>query len=290
MDLLSIIIVIMFQKKKLVIVDGSGYLFRAYYALPPLIASDGTPTGVVYGVSQMLKRLLNDVSPDYFVVVFDARKKTFRHEMYSKYKANRPPTPPDLVVQFEPLMDLLNKLAYPLLQIEGYEADDVLGTLAKQGLAENCAVTVVTGDKDLMQLVEPGVQLFDPMKRKTFDEKGVKEKIGVLPNQMVEYLMLVGDNVDNIPGVRGIGPKTAVNWLQTYGSLNKVLEQCDKCKQKIEKALSAQEEDLDLLRRLVTIDCNVPFNGKVTDFCLGAPDVQGVKDIYARLGFQKLFE
>lgn len=280
----------MTDKKKLVLVDGSSYLFRAFFALPPLTAPDGSPTGVIYGVVNMLKNLLNNEEPDCFAIVFDGRKKTFRHALYAEYKAHRPETPPDLVAQFVPLMNLLKKLAYPVLTVETYEADDVLGTLAMQGMEKNFAVTIVTGDKDLMQLVRPGITLFDPMKRKFYDTSAVKEKLGVLPDQVIDFLSLVGDTSDNIPGIRGVGPKTAVRWLEKYGNLEQLLVHCSEVKEKVGKKLSEQKEELALFRKLVTIDCAVPLKEKIEDMHLGVPDIQAIEKIYKQLNFTSLLD
>ena len=278
----------MTEKKKLVLVDGSGYLFRAFYALPHLKASDGTPISVVYGVVKMLQRLLKDQRPDYFVVVFDGRKKTFRHEIYPAYKNNRPPTPPDIVRQFHILVDIIDKLAYPMLQIEGYEADDVLGTLARRACAQAWDVVIASSDKDLMQLVQDDIRLFDPAKNKFFGALEVQEKLGVMPQQVVDYLTLAGDSSDNIPGVRKVGPKTAAGWLAEYGSIENLLAQCDKCRQKIEAGVNILVEDLDLYRRLVTIDCEVPLAEDLESYRLGEPDWPALEAIYTRLGMQSL--
>src|SRR5512143_3863947 len=198
----------------LVLVDGSSYLYRAFHALPDLRTSAGEPTGALRGVLSMLRRIAEDEKPDYFAVVFDAPGKTFRDAWYPEYKANRPPMPDDLVRQIEPLHELVRAHGWPLLMVDGVEADDVIGTLAKQAKAANIDCVISTGDKDLAQLVEPGVTLVNTMSNETLDEAGVVAKFGVPPQRIVDYFALVGDAVDNVPGVDKVGPKTAVKWLQ----------------------------------------------------------------------------
>ena len=207
--------------------DGSSYLYRAFHALPDLRTSRGEPTGALRGVVSMLRRIAEDGKPDYFAVVFDAPGKTFRDEWYPEYKANRPPMPDDLVRQIEPLHELVRANGWPLLMIEGVEADDVIGTLAAQATASGIATMISTGDKDLAQLVRPGVTLVNTMSNETLDEEGVVAKFGVRADQVLDFLTLTGDAVDNVPGVPKVGPKTAAKWLAQYGTLDTIVAHAD---------------------------------------------------------------
>ena len=207
----------------LILVDGSSYLFRAYHALPKLTNSRGEATGALVGVLNMLRRLMDEYRPEYMAVVFDTPGPTFRDDLYPAYKATRPPMPEDLREQIEPLHTLVRALGLPLLAVPEVEADDVIGTLATQAAAAGIGTLISTGDKDLAQLVGPCVTLVNTMSDTLLDPAGVLEKFGVAPGQIVDWLSLVGDSVDNIPGVPKCGPKTAVKWLQTYGSLDGVI-------------------------------------------------------------------
>jgi DNA polymerase-1 len=209
--------------KTLVLVDGSSYLYRAFHALPDLRNRHGEPTGAIKGVLGMLQKLRKETAADYIACVFDAKGKTFRDDWYPQYKANRPSMPEDLVKQIEPLHDSIRALGWPLLMIEGVEADDVIGTLAKQAEALGVLTIISTGDKDITQLVNPMVKLVNTMSSENLDEPGVERKFGVKAAQMVDYLTLVGDSVDNVPGVEKVGPKTAVKWLVQYGSLDEII-------------------------------------------------------------------
>jgi 5'-3' exonuclease len=206
----------------LVLVDGSSYLYRAFHALPDLRTRAGEPTGALRGVS-MLRRIVDDDKPDYFAVVFDAPGKTFRDALYPQYKANRPPMPDDLAAQIEPLHALVRAHGWPLVMIEGVEADDVIGTLAKQARAIGIDTTISSSDKDLAQLVEPGIVMINTMSNERLDEAGVIAKFGVRADQVLDYLTLIGDTVDNVPGVDKVGPKTAVKWIAEFGSLDAIV-------------------------------------------------------------------
>ncbi len=239
--------------KKLVLVDGSSYLFRAYHALPPLTNSKGMPTGAAYGVINMLRKLMAEERPDYVGVIFDTKSKNFRHELYPAYKANRPAMPEELSVQIEPLHNIIRAMGFPLLAIEGLEADDVIATLAKVGSDHQLKTVISTGDKDLAQLVDDDVTLVNTMTGTRLDENGVVEKFGVKPTQIVDYLTLMGDSVDNVPGIPKVGPKTAVKWLQEYGSLDSVIQHADDIKGKIGENLRAHLKELPLGKQLVTV-------------------------------------
>jgi DNA polymerase I len=245
------------DKTPFVLVDGSSYFFRAFHALPPLTNSEGHPTGAVYGVVNMIRRLLKDTSPTQFAIIFDAPGKTFRHDMYPDYKANRPPMPDDLRRQFDPLINTLKALGFPLLIIEGVEADDVIGTLATTASAQNMPVLISTGDKDMAQLVNPNVTLINTMNRKVLDPEGVFTKFGVRPDQIIDYLALTGDTSDNIPGVPQCGPKTAAKWLQAHDTLDNLITHADTIGGKIGDRLRESLAILPLSRQLTTIKTDV---------------------------------
>lgn len=249
----------------LLLVDGSSYLYRAYHAMAQLSAPDGAPTGAMYGVLNMLRRLRADYVHDYCAVVFDAKGKNFRHEMFPDYKATRPPMPDDLRPQAEALPDLVRLMGWPVLVIPQVEADDVIGTLAAMASEAGWNVVVSTGDKDMAQLVNERVTLVNTMSGETLDIEGVKEKFGVRPDQIRDYLALMGDKVDNVPGVEKCGPKTAVKWLEAYGSLAGVMEHAGEVKGKVGENLQAALEQLPLSYDLVTIKTDVDLHAELSD-------------------------
>ncbi|MEX2474765.1 DNA polymerase I [Marinobacter sp.] len=248
------------QTPPVVLVDGSSYLFRAYHALPPLMTSKSHPTGAIKGVVSMLRRLEQDFPGSKMVVVFDAKGKTFRHEMYEEYKANRPPMPDDLACQIEPIHDIVKAMGLPLLIVPNVEADDVIGTLAHEATSKGIDVIISTGDKDMAQLVSSHVTLINTMTETRMDRSGVVDKFGVTPEQIIDYLALVGDKVDNIPGVNKCGPKTAVKWLQEHPDLDGVMAHADQVKGKIGEYLREALETLPLSRELATIRTDVELN------------------------------
>ncbi|MEP3564038.1 MAG: DNA polymerase I [Marinobacter sp.] len=248
-----------------VLVDGSSYLFRAYHALPPLTTSKNHPTGAIKGVVSMLRRLDQDFPESKVVVVFDAKGKTFRHEMYEEYKANRPPMPEDLAIQIEPIHEIVKAMGLPLLIVPGVEADDVIGTLANEATHKGIDVVVSTGDKDMAQLVSDHVTLINTMTETAMDRDGVIEKFGVTPEQIIDYLALVGDKVDNIPGVNKCGPKTAVKWLQAYNDLDNLIEHASEIKGKIGEYLRNAIDTLPLSRELATIRLDVELEFGLED-------------------------
>ncbi|MGN6903979.1 5'-3' exonuclease H3TH domain-containing protein, partial [Neisseria sp. P0015.S010] len=256
----------MSNKPTLLLVDGSSYLYRAYHAMGQnLSAPDGAPTGAMYGVLNMLRRLRADYVHDYCAVVFDAKGKNFRHEMFPDYKATRPPMPDDLRPQAEALPDLVRLMGWPVLVIPQVEADDVIGTLAKMASEAGWNVVVSTGDKDMAQLVNERVTLVNTMSGETLDIEGVKEKFGVRPDQIRDYLALMGDKVDNVPGVEKCGPKTAVKWLEAYGSLAGVMGHAGEVKGKVGENLKAALEQLPLSYDLVTIKTDVDLHTELSD-------------------------
>jgi len=277
-------------KKPLILIDASGWLFRAYHALPPLTNMQGEPTGAVFGMLNMLKRLQKDYAPEHIAVVFDAPGKTFRDEIYAEYKANRDATPEDLKFQWPIIITLVEALGLPVLSVVGVEADDVIGTLAKTGRADGHEVLIVTSDKDMAQLVDDRVKLVDTMKNRVMDPAGVVEKFGVPPERIVDYLALIGDTSDNIPGVPLVGPKTAAKWLAEYGSLGALVAQADAIKGKAGENLRASLAQLPMAHDLATIRCDVPLPKTLAELTPGPADTEALAQIYRRMGFYKALE
>ncbi|WP_412537043.1 DNA polymerase I [Marinobacter sp. MIT932201] len=269
-----------------VLVDGSSYLFRAYHALPPLTTSKNHPTGAIKGVISMIRRLEQDFPGSKMVVVFDAKGKTFRHDLYEDYKANRPPMPEDLACQIEPIHEIVKAMGLPLLTVTGVEADDVIGTLANEATSKGIDVVVSTGDKDMAQLVSDHVTLINTMTETRMDRDGVVEKFGVTPEQIVDYLALVGDKVDNIPGVNKCGPKTAVKWLQSYENLDNVIEHADEIKGKIGEYLREATETLPLSRELATIRTDVELDFGLEDLKLREQDDEQLLELFKEYEFR----
>jgi DNA polymerase-1 len=270
---------------KLILIDGSSYLYRAFHALPPLSNAQGEPTGALFGVVNMLRATLK-ARPEYLAFVSDASGPTFRNELYDQYKANRPPMPDDLRAQIEPMLAIVGALGFPILRVPGVEADDVIGTLSEQARAQGIEVLISTGDKDLAQLVGPQVTLINTMTNSTTDTAGVMEKFGVRPEQIVDFLSLTGDTVDNVPGVAKCGPKTAAKWLAEYDSLDGVIANADKIGGKIGENLREALPRLPLSRALVTIKLDVPLDLGVTDLHLRERDVPQLRELYARYEFK----
>ncbi len=270
----------------LVLVDGSSYLYRAFHALPDLRTSQGEPTGALRGVLAMLRRMVEDGKPDYFAVVFDAPGRTFRDDWYPQYKANRPPMPDDLARQIEPLKELVRANGWPLLVVEGVEADDVIGTLAKAAKREGIDTLISTSDKDLAQLVEPGIACVNTMSNETLDVDGVVAKFGVRPDQVLDLLALTGDAVDNVPGVPKVGPKTAAKWLAEYGTLDNVVANAAKIGGVVGENLRASLDWLPTGRRLLTVktDCELPVAPR--DLAIGAVDEARLAELYGRFEFK----
>ena len=242
----------------LLLVDGSSYLYRAFHALPDLRNKAGNPTGAIYGVINMLRKLHKDFASEYSACIFDAKGKTFRDEVYPEYKATRPPMPDDLAAQVEPLYDCIRAMGWPLLIVEGVEADDVIGTLAKQAQGEGMRTIISTGDKDMAQLVNEHVSLVNTMSNETLDVAGVQTKFGVPPERIIDYLALVGDSVDNIPGVDKVGPKTAAKWLAEYGTLDNLIGHAEEIGGMAGENLRKVRDWLPRARELLTIKCDVP--------------------------------
>ncbi len=269
---------------RLVLIDGSSYLFRAFHALPPLTAPDGSPTGALFGIVNMLRATLKE-NPDYVAFVVDASGPTFRDELYPDYKATRSAMPEDLRAQVEPMMQIVEALGFPVLRVPGVEADDVIGTLAVQAHAAGIPVTISTGDKDFAQLVRPGITLTNTMTGSVLDEAGVVAKFGVRPDQIVDYLALMGDTVDNIRGVDKCGPKTAAKWLGEYGTLDAVIANAGNIGGKIGENLRAVLDRLPLNRVLVTIKQDVALDQGPQALKLKPRHVEQLAELYARYGF-----
>lgn len=269
----------------LVLVDGSYYLFRAYHAMPPLNNANGEPTGVIFGVINMLKKHLTEGGPDYFAVIFDAKGKTFRNDLYKDYKANRPSMPDDLAVQIKPLHDLIRALGIPLLVIDGVEADDVIATLAKQAAQRKIKTIVSTGDKDLAQIVNSRIHLLNTMNQVYLDIDGVEKKFGVLPERIIDYLTLVGDSVDNVPGVPKVGPKTAVKWLNEYKTLDQIINSADQIKGKVGENLREFLPKIPLTKKLITLRYDVELDLNPEDLVICEPDKVALKKIYTYWNF-----
>ncbi len=267
----------------LVLVDGSSYLYRAYHALPKLTSSRGEPTGAVHGVLSMIQKLVKEHDTEHFVVVFDAPGKTFRDEMFEEYKANRPPMPDDLRAQIDPLLEAVAAMGLPLLRIEGVEADDVIGTLCRQGAAANMQVLVSTGDKDMAQLVDDNVTLVNTMTGSVLDRAGVKKKFDVYPEQIIDYLALVGDSSDNIPGVPKVGAKTAAKWLNQHGSVSEIVAHADEITGKVGESLRENLQQLELSQKLATIHMKVELPQAPLDLKKSAADVATLRSLYQRL-------
>jgi DNA polymerase-1 len=269
----------------LTLIDGSSYLYRAFHALPPLSNAKGEPTGALFGVVNMLRATLK-AKPDYVAFVSDAPGPTFRNVLYDRYKANRPPMPDDLRAQVEPMLKIVEALGFPILRVSGVEADDVIGTLATQAHAHGIEVLISTGDKDLAQLVRPGISLVNTMTNTTMDSAAVVEKFGVKPEQIVDFLSLTGDTVDNVPGVSKCGPKTAAKWLAEYGSLDGVMAHADKVGGKIGEYLREALPSLPLSRQLVTIKTDVPLDFTVQQLKLRERHIEALRELYARYEFK----
>lgn len=269
-----------------VIVDGSSYLYRAFHALPPLHNSKGQPTGAIYGVINMLRKLAQDYPTDYFAVVFDAKGKTFRDELYTEYKANRAVMPDDLQLQIEPLHRVIKAMGIPLLMIEGCEADDVIGTLCKQALEKNMKCIISTGDKDLAQLVNKDITLINTMTNTVLDENGVKQKFGIPPNLIVDYLTLIGDSIDNVPGVEKVGPKTAVKWLEQYGTLDNIIKNANQIPGKIGENLQKAIPFLPLSKQLITIRQDIQLPISISDIKRQPSDKNALIELFKELEFK----
>ena len=274
------------MRQTLLLVDGSSYLYRAFHALPDMRSPSGEPVSAIFGVINMLRRLRADHAADYSACVFDAKGKTFRDDWYSQYKANRPSMPADLACQIVPLHDAIRALGWPVLMVDGVEADDVMGTLAKQASGQGIDTLISTGDKDMAQLVCAEVQLINTMTDEKLDGAGVMAKFGVPPERIVDYLSLVGDTVDNVPGVAKVGPKTAVKWLTEYGTLDELVSRADEITGVVGNNLRAARDWLPMARQLITIRTDVALEVSVMELVMRAPDTPTLQQLFQRFQFK----
>ena len=276
----------MADPKQLILVDGSSYLFRAFHALPPLVSSKGQPTGAVKGVINMIRSLIKNYEDSNIAIVFDAKGKTFRSDIYTEYKAHRPPMPDELRSQIQPIHQIIEAMGLPLLIVSDVEADDVIGTLSQQATEIGMPTLVSTGDKDLAQLVNDKVTLINTMTNELLDTESVEVKFGVGPDRIIDYLALMGDKSDNIPGVPSVGPKTAVKWLQEYGSMEGIIENAEAIGGKVGEKL---RENIDLLRlsyELATIKMDVELDVKIPELVAGAEDQQKLHELFTEMEFK----
>jgi len=277
------------MNKTLLLVDGSSYLYRAYHAMPDLRNAQGEPTGALYGVVNMLRKLVVDHKAQYAACIFDAKGKTFRDDLYPEYKSHRPPMPEDLAAHIEPIHKTVRALGWPVFAVEGVEADDVIGTLACLATEHGIDTIVSTGDKDLAQLVNEHVTLVNTMSGETLNPAGVMNKFGVPPERIVDYLMLVGDTVDNVPGVEKVGPKTAAKWLAEYGSIEKLVENADAIKGVAGNNLRAAIPNFELTRKLLSVRCDCDLTGLAVSpeqLVPSTEDKETLVEMFERYGFR----
>jgi len=277
------------KNKTLYLIDGTAYIYRAYHAIRGLTNSKGLPTNAAFGFTRILIKLIEDRSPEYVVMFFDAKGPTFRHEIYKDYKANRPPMPEDLSVQIPHIKKITQGFNIPVIEMQGFEADDLIGTFRLKAEGAGFSVVMVTGDKDFVQLVTDKAIIWDPMKDETINIKTVRESFGVEPNQMIDVMGLSGDTSDNIPGVPGIGPKTALALIKTFGSMDRLYEQLDKItKKKQQQNLVQYKAQAFLSKELVKINTKVPVTFDPQDFKLKEPDNDRLSSLFKMLEFRQL--
>ncbi|HEY2686373.1 MAG TPA: DNA polymerase I [Steroidobacteraceae bacterium] len=276
--------------RKLILVDGSGYLYRAFHALPRLTSAKGEPTGALLGVLNMLNKMIKEEAPDRIAVVFDAPGRTFRDDLFDQYKAHRTPMEDELRTQIQPLFDVVGAMGVPLLRVPGVEADDVIGTLARQAADSGFRVVISTGDKDMAQLVGPNIGLLNTMSNSRLDREGVKAKFDVFPEQIIDYLALVGDSSDNIPGITGVGNKTAAKWLNQYQTLDNLIAHVGDITGKVGENLRGELPLLELSRKLATIDVNLKLDTAPEDLAPGAPDLLRLRELYTRYELRALLK
>jgi DNA polymerase-1 len=271
------------------LIDGTSYIYRAFFALPPMSDSRGLPTNAIYGFTNMLLKVLREQSPEHIAMVFDAGGETERHREFEAYKAQRPPMPDTLAPQIPYVYRVVEALQVPTLMEEGYEADDIIGTLATRAVVDGFQVTIVSGDKDLFQLVNPAIEVYDPMRDKTYRVQDVQERYGVPPQAMTDLMSLVGDAVDNIPGVPGVGEKTASTLIQEFGTVENLLDSLDQVKRpKLREALSAHAARIRMNRSLVTLRTDLPLCVSPQDLRRQVPDAERLRTLFEELGFTRL--
>ena len=274
--------------RRLVLIDGYSYMYRAFHALPPLTTSKGQPTGAIFGFLNMLRQIQRTRKPDLMAVVMDAPGPTFRDALYAEYKATRVAMPDELQSQIEPLLEMVRALGLPMLREPGVEADDVIGTLALRAAAAGLDTLIATSDKDMAQLVNERIHLFDGISNRELDTAGVIAKFGVPPERIIDYLTLVGDTSDNIPGVPSVGPKTAAKWLTEFGSLDAIVSRADEIKGKVGEKLRENLKQIPLSKQLATIHVNVPLKLKPEDLVPAPPDVAALRKLAELLEIRSL--
>ena len=274
------------MNRKLLLIDGNAYIFRAFYGVrASLTNKEGQPTNAVFGFKNMMSQLLAELNPSHCIMVFDKPGRNFRHEMFKEYKANRSSAPDDLKSQFAPIHEFVDCLNMPILKMEGVEADDTIGSLVKK-FQDQIEVLIISGDKDLTQLVSPTVHMYDTMKNKTYTPEGVKDKFGVAPDMISQYLALVGDSADNIPGAAGIGPRTAVKLLNKFGTIDGIYKNTDQLAGKQRQNIETSKENVEMSLRLTEIKCDISINESLEDFERKESDLERLKDFYQRMGFK----
>ena len=279
------------MSKHLFLVDGSSYIYRAFHATPHLSNSNGVPTNAILSFTNMVRKLIKEHNPEYLAIAFDRKEATFRHQEFKDYKAQRKPMPDNLIPQISYIKKVVELLNIPLLEMAGFEADDLLGTVSLKALNTGFTVTVVTGDKDLMQLVEDNLELFDSMTGKKTGIKEVGEKFGVIPEKVTDVLGLMGDSSDNIPGVPGIGPKTGIKLIQEFSSLENLLDNLENVKQNnLREKLETYREQALLSKRLATIKKDVPVEADIESFKIKEPNRDELVKLFAELEFKNLLK
>ncbi len=275
----------------LYLIDGNSYIYRAYYAIKKLSNSKGFPTNAIYGFTNMLLKIIREKKPDALCIVFDSPVPTERHKLYEEYKAQRPEMPKDLILQIPFIKKIIEALKIPVYEMPGQEADDVICTIAKKSAVEGASVYIVTGDKDMMQALSVRIKIYDPMKDSVIDETYVREKFGLPPERMPEFMAITGDTVDNIPGVKGIGEKTAKDLLLTTGSLHELINHPEKIKnQRIRKMIADSIENIKLSKILATINSELPIEMNMHDMTLKEPDWQALLPLFTEFEFRSLIK
>jgi len=273
--------------KTLYLVDGTAYIYRGFFAMPPLSNSSGLPTNAILSFVNMMKKFINEKNPQNMAVAFDRKEQTFRHEEYGDYKANRAEMPDELIPQIPYIKKIVELMNIKIFERARYEADDLIATAAKKAEAEGYDVVIVSSDKDLMQIVNDKIKMYDPMRDRWFDEEAVEKKFGVPPSKLIDVMALMGDASDNIPGVPGIGPKTAAKLICEYESLDNLLQNIDSIKkEKLREKLTKHREDAILSRRLVTLDCNAPLDYEISELSKELPDNSALAEIFTELEFK----
>jgi len=279
------------MKKKIILIDGSSYIYRAFYALPLLTSPKGEPTGAIYGFYRMISKLIFSLNPEYIAVVFDLPGQTTRHKEFKEYKATRKETPNDLVVQIPKIKKLLQLLGISIIEKQGFEADDIIATLAKKAEKEGFEVIVVSPDKDMIQLIDENIKLLNPISETFLDREKVKEKYGIYPEQFEDYLAMIGDNVDNIPGIKGVGAKTAAKLLNEFGSLDNILQNKDKLSGKLKEIFyNLDEESIKMSRYLVKLQTDIDLDINIEDLKKKKTDFMGLKNFLEELGFKTVLK